>query len=267
MTIAVLMPVYNPDDGLKLTIESLRAQSVPFKLYLVDDGSKFHAEYEALTQGIDVAILRLAKNVGITGAMNAGLTEIMKGDYSYIARIDAGDIATPDRFAKQLAYLEAHPEIAILGSFVELRDRDVSGHLKSTRIWSLPTTSELCEKKMRYNVAACHPAMMIRRCVFEKLKAYSDEYAAAEDFELTWRAIKAEFRINNLADVLLIKEETPDSISQKRRRRQIYSRLRIQMANHKSTSIHSWLGISRSAATLIFPSEIIGALKRAFGKA
>jgi GT2 family glycosyltransferase len=267
MTIAVLMPVFNPDASLKLTLDSLRAQSAAYKLYLVDDGSKFQADYETLTLGMNVEILRLPINVGITGAMNAGLGEIMKGDYRFVARIDAGDMAAPGRFAQQLAFLEAHPEIAILGSAVELRDRDETGGLKSTHIWQLPLTPDLCAKEMRYNVAACHPAMMIRREIFEVLKTYSDKFPAAEDFELTWRAVKAGFRISNLPDVLLIKEETPGSISQKRRRRQIYSRLRILLENHKFTSLHSWLGISRSAVTLIFPNEVIGALKRILGKA
>ncbi len=266
MTLAVLMPVYNPDAGLKLTLESLRKQTVPFKLFLVDDGSKHHTDYETLTSGIDIAIIRLPKNLGITGALNAGLREIMKGQFKYIARIDAGDTATPHRFAKQVATLQTHPEISILGSNVELRDIDEQGQLINTRIWTLPLSPDACLRQMRYNVAACHPAMMIRRAVFETLHTYSDEYPAAEDYELTWRALKAGFKISNLGEVLLIKEETPGSISQKRRRRQIYSRLRLQMANHDIASLHSWLGISRSAATLVFPKEAANALKRLVGR-
>jgi GT2 family glycosyltransferase len=266
MTIAVLMPVYNPDQSLALTLNSLKAQTMPFKLYLVDDGSKFHTDYETLCDGLNVSIMRLAKNVGITGALNAGLVEILKSDCDYVARIDAGDMATPDRFKKQIAFLDQHHEISILGSQVELRDRDEAGQLKSTRVWALPTTAESCFKQMRYNVAVCHPAMMIRRVVFDRLKTYSDNFPAAEDFELSWRAVKAGFKINNLPEVLLIKEETPGSISQKRRRRQIHSRMRILWANRDIASAQSWVGLLRSFATLIFPVEVINLLKRLVGR-
>jgi GT2 family glycosyltransferase len=261
--IAVLMPVYNPTDELKATLDSLRAQSIPFKLFLVDDGSAFKIDYETLMQGIDTQIIRLPKNLGITGAMNVGLQEILKGGYPYIARIDCGDVCAPERFAKQKAYLDVNPEIAVLGSAIEFRQINESNELINMRIVVFPKTPEECRSRLFFNLPVSHPALLIRRAVFERLGGYSEIYPAAEDFDLMWRASAAGFNIANLSDTLVIKEETPDSISQKRRRRQIFSRLRIQWANRNLASPLSLIGLARTTVILLAPTSVINALKGA----
>jgi GT2 family glycosyltransferase len=259
--IAVLMPVYNPTDELKVTLDSLRTQSVPFRLFLVDDGSKFETDYETLTQGMDVRIIRLPKNLGITGAMNAGLEEILKDGYPYIARIDCGDVCAAERFAKQRAYLDVNPEIAVLGSAIEFRQINESNELISKRIVVFPKTPEECRNRLFLNLPVSHPALLMRRAVFERLGGYSEAFPAAEDFDLMWRASSAGFNIANLSDILVIKEETPDSISQKRRRRQIFSRLRIQWANRNLASPLSLIGLARTTVILLAPTPVINALK------
>jgi GT2 family glycosyltransferase len=260
--IAVLMPVYNPGSDLTLTLDSLRAQTIAFKLYLVDDGSKFHTDYETLCHGMDVEILRLPQNLGITGAMNAGLEVILKGPATYIARIDAGDMCKPKRFEKQLAFLKANPEISIVGSSVEFRLRDEHQNILQSHINRYPETAEGCRQKLFYNVAAIHPAMMLRRHVFEILNGYSELYPAAEDFDLMWRANKKGLNIANLAEVLLVKEEYPGSISQKRRKKQIFSRLRIQWANRSLASLNGWAGLVKSTVQLVTPATFTLVVKK-----
>jgi GT2 family glycosyltransferase len=205
--------------------------------------------------------MRLPKNLGISGAMNAGLQEILAGDHAYIARLDVGDMCEPERFAKQIAWLNAHPEIGILGSAVKLRLFDVANTLTAERILKFPVTPESCVRRLSFNCPASHPAMMIRREVFEQLKGYSEDYPAAEDFDLMWRANNMGFKIANLEEVLLIKDETPGSISQKRRRRQIFSRMRIQWENRRLLSPRFWAGIGKSALTLAAPASAINAVK------
>lgn len=260
--IAVLLPVYNPGDDFKLSLDSLRSQTVPFKLYLVDDGSKFITDYEGLTEGMDVQIIRLPQNLGITGAMNAGITEILKSSHPYVARLDSGDMCKPERFAKQMAYLDSHPDIFILGSAVEFRLRDKEGVLLDSHIINFPSTPEGSRKKLFFNIACTHPAMMFRREVFEHLKGYSEIYPAAEDFELMWRASRRGLHIANLPEVLLIKEEFPGSISQKRRRKQILSRLRIQWANRNLLSARSWAGLVKSSVQFATPASFTLAVKK-----
>lgn len=261
--LAVLLPVYNPDDQLKFTLDSLRAQSVPFRLFLVDDGSEFFTDYEMLTHGMDTKIIRLPLNLGITGAMNAGLKEILSADFPYIARIDCGDVCSSDRFAKQKAYLDEHPEIAILGSACEFRGRGENHELLDSRVIVFPLSPEKSRRKLFFNSPACHPAVIIRRSVFEKIGLYSEAYPAAEDYDLMWRSSSAGFNIANLRNVLLVKEVTPGSISQMRRRRQVMSRLCIQWANKKLLSVWTWLGLAKTVFILMAPNTLVMLLKRA----
>jgi GT2 family glycosyltransferase len=265
--IAVLLPCYNPPSKeLADTLASLHKQSVPFRLYLVDDGSKKHTEYETAVMGLDVKILRLPKNLGITGAMNAGLAEILKGDYRYIARIDCGDMCAPSRFAKQIAFMDTHSDVGIVGSAVEFRLFDADGKLFGSKVNRYPETHDGCVKRLYLNSSIIHPAMMIRRSVFEKLKGYSEDYPAAEDYDLLWRAKTHGFKLANLPETLIIKEETPGSISQMRRRRQIYNRMRIQWHNLNPDVMRSWLGIAKSLATWIAPARVIHTVKFLTGR-
>jgi GT2 family glycosyltransferase len=259
--IAVLLPSYNPGAELQGTLDSLRQQAVPFRLFLVDDGSKAYTDYETLCKGIDAHIMRLPKNLGISGAMNAGLDEILKGKFDYVARIDAGDFCTPDRFAKQLAFMDQHADVGIVGSAVEFRLFDATGQLTGKRVVNFPLTAEACGRRLFLNSSIIHPAMLIRRSVFENLRAYSEEYPAAEDFDLLWRAHVIGFKLINLPEMLLIKEETPGSISHKRRQKQIFSRLRIQWANRDLLKPLCWIGLAKSIATLVTPGWAVNGLK------
>jgi GT2 family glycosyltransferase len=264
--IAVLMPCYNPGTDLQGTLQSLRSQTVPFRLFLVDDGSKRATDYETLTKGMDVEILRLPKNLGISGAMNAGLAEIMKDDFAYVARLDVGDFSAPERFQKQLAYMQCHPEVGIVGSAVEFRIYNDHNKLTGAKVMTFPLTPEAAERRLLLNVPIIHPAMLIRRAVFEKLRAYSEDYPAAEDYDLLWRAHRAGFKLANLPDTLLVKEETPGSISQKRRRRQVFSRLRIQWHNRDLFNPRCWLGFAKSLVTWTLPAWAIHTLKFVRGR-
>lgn len=264
--IAVLIPSYNPGTDLHGTLDSLRRQTVAFRLFIVDDGSKHPGDYEALTKGMDARIIRLPRNLGITGAMNAGLDEIMAGSFDYIARLDIGDFCAVERFAKQLAFMDLTPDVGIVGSAVEFRLFDASRSLTGSKHLIFPLTPEDAVKRLLLNIAIIHPAMLIRRSVFEKLKAYSEHYPAAEDFDLQWRAHKAGFKLVNLPETLLIKEETPGSISQKRRRKQIMSRLRIQWDNRDLTNPRCWLGLVKSFVTWAMPAWAVHSLKFMAGK-
>jgi glycosyltransferase involved in cell wall biosynthesis len=260
--IAVLLPCYNPPSKeLESTLQSLRLQSVPFRLYLVDDGSKSKTDYDAFLDGIDARVIMLPKNLGITGAMNAGLVEILKGSYRYIVRIDCGDTCAPDRFARQLAFMKANSSVGIVGSAVEFILVDAEGELQGRKTMPYPESHEGCIRRLYLNSSIIHPAMMIRREVFEKLEGYSEEYPAAEDYDLLWRTAANGFRLANLPQVLITKEETPGSISQLRRRRQIFNRLRIQWHNLQPLQPRAWLGLAKSVATWLAPASLVHAVK------
>jgi glycosyltransferase involved in cell wall biosynthesis len=259
--IAVLLPVFNADDDLILTLDSLHEQSVPFHLFLIDDGSSIKTNYEQLCRNINCSIVRLPKNRGISGAMNEGLKLILAGEFQYIARIDAGDICAPTRFAQQLAFFEKSQNTDILGTAVQFQQQDNEHHIVAERIVGYPLSAEACVTRLYSNMPVSHPSIMIRRKVFETLHEYSENYPAAEDYDLMWRATNAGFKLANLAEPLLIKIENPNSISQKYRRKQVFSRLRIQWQNHSVFNLRSYFGMLRSVAVLLAPKPLVSLVK------
>lgn len=198
--ISLLMPVYNAGRYLAPAVESLLAQTFrDFELIAVDDGS---------TDGSLAALLRFAArdarvkilthpNTGIVGALNDGLAAA-QGEI--IARMDADDVAAPERLAVQLRYLEAHPELVAIGCGVRMVD-PAGRPLKPFHVGTDPATlrRELIEAR---NIGIIHPTLMVRRSVLAGLGGYRPPYNLVEDFDLFLRLLDAG-ELGNVPDLLL----------------------------------------------------------------
>ena len=112
--ISVVMAVYNGEKYLRSAIDSILSQTyIDFEFIIIDDCSTDNTAniLESYTDS-RIQIIRNEKNLRLPASLNKGL-KIAKG--KYIARMDADDIAMPDRFEKQVKYLEAHQEVAVIG--------------------------------------------------------------------------------------------------------------------------------------------------------
>src|SRR5688572_10705885 len=109
--VAVLMPAYNAGDTIKRSIASLLNNTFPSDIYIVDDGSDI-----PVTRVLDdvprTTVIRLEKNSGVVNARNIGLNAILARPYDFVALLDADDIAYPDRIAREVEFLDNHPEVA-----------------------------------------------------------------------------------------------------------------------------------------------------------
>lgn len=259
LRLAVLMPVYNPGEALHETLASLRAQTVPFRLYLVDDGSRTKPDYRALTQNMDCRIIELPHNVGVTRALNAGLKVVLEEGLPLIARMDNGDLCHPRRFAEQTRYLEQNPDIAMVGSWVTF-SYPRHGYEFTTRY---PDTAPGCARFLRYNTPIIDTSMMVRAEVFRTVGDYPPEYPAAEGYALELMANAAGYRMLNLPEVLLTAVELKESLSRDQRAAQLQSRLRLQWRYRVWHDIHSWLGMARTLALMVLPITMIRRIKKA----
>ena len=255
--IAVLMPIYNPADDLQNCLDSLRSQTVPFRLFIVDDGSKKKPNYHSLTKGLDCHIIELPNNLGITGALNVGLTEILKGDFKYIARVDYPDLSDPTRFEKQAAFLLSHPDYCMVG---------VATHyfysLSGTTIPAKnPSTFEACQTELRYNAPLTHGAIMFQIDFWRKLGAYTDQYPAAEDYAMEHYANAAGYKFCNLPEQLYTTIEIQQSISVTSRAKQLNSRLRLQWHYADWFSVHTYFGIIRTLIAIYVPTNFLHKVK------
>lgn len=259
--IAVLMPIYNPDQGLKECLDSLRAQTVPFRLFLVDDGSKKKIDYKAFTKGLDCQIIELPKNLGITGAMNMGLTEILKGKFKYIARVDYPDISEPTRFEKQISFLASHPDYCMVGTATNYLYTQTGLKVEAKN----PERYEDCVRALRYNAPLTHGAIMFKADFWRELGQYTDQYPAAEDYAMECYAYSKGYKFGNLSERLYTTIEIQQSISVVSRGKQLKSRLRLQWRYADWLSVHSYLGIIRTLLLMYGPINLLRKIKSQLG--
>lgn len=194
----VLIPAYNSERTIESAVASIQAQTVrDIRIIVVNDGST-DATREILER-MALADARLdlihQENRGIVDALNVGLARCTA---PFIARLDADDIASPDRFARQLAFLGDHLDcIAVSGAVTHI---DVNGrtdggpqHLRSPDL-SDPAAYPQCEPYL------VHPFLMLRRTAIEAVGGYRHVFLA-EDTDLYWR-LQERGQLANMPDLL-----------------------------------------------------------------
>lgn len=196
-TVSVIMPAYNAEKYLREAIDSILAQTyTDFEFIIINDGSTDRTR-EIILSYDDPRIIYLENehNSGICITLNRGL-DAARG--RYIARMDADDISLPQRFAKQVAYLDAHPEVGVLGTDIEVFGEDIA-----TYTFTQLHTPEECQAGLLFNSCFAHPTVMMRKTVLDANNLrYNDNFRGLEDYELWWQTSKYT-KLNNLAAPLL----------------------------------------------------------------
>lgn len=202
----VLMSVYKNDnpEHLKLSVESILNQTYQEFLLLVGvDGTISDGLSEVLHGYEDDARLKVfwfKENRGLTAVLNNLLEEGKKLQPKYFARMDADDISKTDRFEKQVAYLEAHPDLDVIGGAIEEMEYD--GKLNG-KVINYPLTHDECFRFFATRNPLAHPAVMFNAKFFDKVESYNASFKKNQDTELWYRAFKAGCKFGNLKDVVL----------------------------------------------------------------
>jgi glycosyltransferase involved in cell wall biosynthesis len=205
------MSVYNGARFLQEAIDSIVHQTFEdWELVVVDDCSTDDtAAILAQAQGRDkrIRVHRLPENQGATKALNQG-ARLARG--SLIARMDADDVSLPARLETQFSYLEAHPEIAVVGSWVRrLDEHGVVGALHK-----YPTKPALVAWSFFFFNALAHPTVMMRRSALDMESVYDPDYRLAQDYAL-FTSLSRRTLLANIPDVLLHYRSWPGNSSRK----------------------------------------------------
>jgi glycosyltransferase involved in cell wall biosynthesis len=198
--VSVVIPAYNAQRYLFESLESVLTQTFrDFECIVVDDGSTDRTPQIIDSLAVhDPRVQRLTvPHGGIVKALNAGL-QVARGEY--IARTDSDDLCVPDRFEKQVRYLDEHPVCAVVGSKVTLVDP------YNSTLWDVqvkPDHEGIETELLNGNGwAVIHPSTMLRRGAVEQAGGYRGEYEWVEDLDLFLRM--AQFgELANLQDSLL----------------------------------------------------------------
>ena len=203
MRIAVIMSLYKSDvlDYVKLAIESILNQSYSdFDFYIQYDGcvQEDVNYYLSNIQDERVHINRRDENKGLAYSLNELLDIVMPLDYEYIARMDADDISLPERFEKQIAYMETHKDCDALGTWAIEINSDGSEYYRK----QMPETHEGCWKQFMIRDCMIHPTVMFRRSYIEKAGLYSLDTYFGEDTMMWCQGFANCCRFANLPEFL-----------------------------------------------------------------
>lgn len=260
--LAVLIPVFNAAAALDRTLESVDAQEADFDIVVVDDGSRPPLRLDPGRYRHRLTLLRQERNGGISAALNAGLRHALDAGYELVARQDAGDLDLPGRLAKQMAFLDRHPEVALVGGWV--RQLDATG--RNLFLLRYPAGGAALRRSMRYGPAFSHPACMFRVAALRAVGLYDPGLELAEDYELFCRLVAA-FPCANIPEPLIAKLDGPGNVTWDRRFRSRSSRLRIQLRHFSAADPHAWLGVARSLIAYLLPPPLVRAARQWAGRA
>lgn len=218
--LSVVMPVYNGGSFLSDTMQSILTQTLTdFELIVIDDGSTDTSLQLLQACAAKDGRIRLIsrENRGLVPSLNEACEMAAA---PYIVRMDADDIAHPQRFEKQYAFMEANPDLLGAGCQVLLIDVDGA----PIKAMGTLTRHEAIDADHMVGLggAIIHPSAIIRREALERIGYYSNDYPCAEDLDL-WLRIAEIGRIANMEDVLLSYRQHPGSIGASSRERQYQS--------------------------------------------
>ncbi|GHV93178.1 hypothetical protein AGMMS50268_36810 [Spirochaetia bacterium] len=199
--ISVVLATFNePPEYIAKSIQSILDQTIDdFELLLIDDSTKPDTveTINTLTQGDSrIKLIRSSERMGFVQALNIGLKQAQG---KYIARMDGDDISLPNRFELQLAYLESHPDVHVIGGSINIINE--KGEIISCR--RFPTTSIKVKLFSIFRSPVSHPTVMMRKSIIEKGIYYDENFKKAEDLELWLRLIKYGYNITNIPDIIV----------------------------------------------------------------
>jgi glycosyltransferase involved in cell wall biosynthesis len=206
--ISVVMSVYNGEKFVKQTVASILNQTFrDFEFIIIDDGSTDSSK-KIIESFNDHRINLISReNKGLTPSLNEGLS-LSRG--KYIARMDADDIAEPERFEKQINFLDSHSNVYICGTWAKIIDENN----KETGKYKTPVESEKIKRTMLWHNPFIHPSTMFRREIIDKVGYYSEKTKYAQDYEY-WSRIIKKFSGVNIPEFLMKYRVSPKSMTRK----------------------------------------------------
>lgn len=195
--VTVVLPAFNASATIADTILSILGQSYDnWELLVINDGSVDHT-IDVINSFDDnrIRLINNESNKGLIYSLNRGI-EYAQG--KYIARIDADDIAKPNRFEHQVAFMEMHQDIIVCGSFME-----TFGDVSKPYTICFETTSDSIKTNFPLKPAFGHPSVFIRKSVLDETGIrYDINYKCAEDTKL-WLDLMPFGEYANIPEVLM----------------------------------------------------------------
>jgi hypothetical protein len=209
--VSVVLSVHNGAADLPRAVETILAQTFSdFELIAINNGSTDATA--VVLDGLHDPRVRVIhqEDMGLAAALNRGI-KLARG--RYVARQDHDDWAKPTRLEKQVAFLEANSDCALVGTRAEIW----VGDERTKRAHDHPTDNAALQFELLFDNPFVHSSMLLRKSALDIVGCYSTDPARQppEDYEL-WSRIARRFKVANLPERLTIYREVPNSMSRKR---------------------------------------------------
>lgn len=244
MKVSVLTPIYRTDECfLREAIESVLSQTfTDFEFILLDDCPADDREQVVKSYQDDrIVYLKNESNLGIAASRNK-LIDMARGQY--LAVFDHDDICHPERFSKEVAFLDAHPECGVVGGWTRLTSNG--------SINKYPEEDHDIKYAMMHKPSVWHPAAMIRRSVLDDHAIrYEGNYSPVEDYML-WMKLIPHTVFHNLQEVVIDYRWHAGNTSNVRKRQLMISDMRTRAwANVNLRSLYTEYELRRESVKRI----------------
>lgn len=259
---SVLLSLYKKEhpSQLRQSLNSLFSQTLPpNEIILVKDGP-LTAELDAVVSDYVarysiLKVVPLPQNQGLGKALNEGLKHC---SYDLVARMDTDDIAKPERFERQIKVFEEHPELDLVGAWID-EFEGTPQHILSVR--RVPETSEEIREYCKKRCPVNHPVVMFRKSAVLAAGGYQ-HFPLFEDYYLWVRMLKNEAKFYNIQESLLYFRASPDMFKRRGGWKYAMDELRFQNMMRKMGMI-DWKRFIMNVA-IRFPARIIPNSLRGF---
>lgn len=225
MKFSVLLSVYGKDDAsfFKEALLSVsKEQTVkPAQIVVVEDGPVPEDIEHAIEDAIkaspecEFTVIRKPQNAGLAAALNTGLKACK---YEWVARMDSDDISLPNRFETQLAYIENHPQVDVIGGSIA-EFTNTPGDMQSERHVGLDMKA--IRKMAKTRTPMNHVSVMFKKSVVEKAGGYCENFGKLEDYKLWVDLLGRNAVLANIDDVVVYVRTGNGFITRRSNRREI----------------------------------------------
>lgn len=253
LRISVIMGIYNCSSTLVEALDSLMSQTYKdFKIILCDDGSTddtYNVALDYASKHDNIILIKNKKNIKLAGTLNHCLEYV---DTEYVARMDGDDISLPERFEKEINFLDNHPEYALVSCPMYYFDEN--GIWMTGKAKKKPTKEDFSNGSL-----FCHAPMMMRTKVIKEVGGYTDEpwTVRIEDYYLWFKIYKAGYVGYNLQEPLYKMRDGQDAF--KRRTAKVrWIAYKTSVRVKKSLGLkHPYLSGIHNVAKIFVPSFIV----------
>jgi len=211
-TVSVIMPAYNAERTLDAAMRSVLAQTLQdLELVVVLNGiTDASTDIARAIAAQDARVRLIARSEAGANAALRSAVDAARG--KFVAVLDSDDVAHQDRLAAQVAFLAAHPDVGLVGSWA--RRIDTQG--RPLELARMPTRRQGLMRLLEHECLMYHSAIMVRRELLDQVGGYSVGFECAPDFDLYLKLLDAGVAIDNSPAALVDYRVVATGITQSR---------------------------------------------------